>query len=547
MNAKTANSKRLDIIGNGDHSSAQEVLTATLKRWRQRLGYCSIFAAVPAIFAWNLPVAHSDESKKPKANAVEPTPERLRRLNNGVSNRALLKRQASFRLPHQKGNFAITAALAGNDDCPGRVITGGNYTAAAPYIDSGDTTGANDTVRRVLGYYYYYESNGPDHIYSFTLTGLGPNPRIEVSTTSGTYKPMIYILQGEPHGVCPAGTGNLAFNNLVTYDSRWNRDGSSTATVHINWLPLNVPFHLFVDSAFNDAFGAGPYTIKMQDVTINPEEVPCTQPNPIDCERFFVRQQYVDFLNRSPEPSCPPNKCGLDFYVPILNGCGTDVECMKYTRAVLSANFFRSPEFQQKGAFVANLYNISFGQRPKTVAELGDPAKVERPHYAEFRSELAFITAPTASETNLKKDQLAAGFFQKAGFAQILPGSLTNQQFVQKLESIAGVTLANESALIASLNAGTPRYLVFREVAESPEVTAKFYKPNFVMMEYFGYLRRDPEDCHNSANWPGGDPNNCGYIFHNSRFNLSSDADAIENVIVRGFIESPEYRHRFGP
>jgi len=61
-------------------------------------------------------------------------------------------------------------------------------------------------------------------------------------------------------------------------------------------------------------------------------------------------------------------------------------------------------------------------------------------------------------------------------------------------------------------------------------------------MEYFGYLRRDPEDCHASM-----DPSNCGYIFHNSRFNTpGANPDMIENIIVRGFIESPEYRGRFG-
>jgi hypothetical protein len=62
-------------------------------------------------------------------------------------------------------------------------------------------------------------------------------------------------------------------------------------------------------------------------------------------------------------------------------------------------------------------------------------------------------------------------------------------------------------------------------------------------MEYLGFLRRDPEDCHLSS-----DPANCGYIFHNSRFNTpGAHPDMIENFIVRGFIESPEYRHRFGP
>ena len=130
-------------------------------------------------------------------------------LNKNCSSPALLKRQSEFLLPHQKGSFALLASLAGNDDCPGRAIPGGTYTAAAPYIDSGDTTGANNTVTHLHSTITTYDAHGPDHIYSFTLTGRGPNPQIEVSTTSGTYRPLIYVLHGGSAGACPAGTGNI--------------------------------------------------------------------------------------------------------------------------------------------------------------------------------------------------------------------------------------------------------------------------------------------------------------------------------------------------
>ncbi|MFL6229123.1 MAG: hypothetical protein ACJ741_10120, partial [Pyrinomonadaceae bacterium] len=86
---------------------------------------------------------------------------------------------------------------------------------------------------------------------------------------------------------------------------------------------------------------------------------------------------------------------------------------------------------------------------------------------------------------------------------------------------------------------------LLQAVAESAEVNEKFYKQAFVTMEYFGYLRRDPEDCHLPQNWFGSDPSGCGYIFHNNRFQLVADKDFLENTIVRGFIESPEYIGRF--
>jgi hypothetical protein len=290
--------------------------------------------------------------------------------------------------------------------------------------------------------------------------------------------------------------------------------------------------------ALSNALGASPGVNASATVTISDNDT-AGEPNPIDNSPFFIRQQYLDFLVREPDAG------GLQFYLNILAGCAaSDVECNKFTRGALSANFFRSPEFQQKGSFVMYLYMVTLGQRPATVAELNDPSKVERPHYQEFITDLQAISDPTDDKAivSAKKDALTVAWLQRPEVAQKL-GGLSNDQFVRTLESTAGVTLANEGALIAALNGGTmTRAQVLRAVVESPEVNAKFFKQAFVTMEYFGYLRRDPEVCRGSS-----DPANCGYIFHNSRFQLAADPDFLENTIVRGFIESPEYRSRFGP
>ena len=265
---------------------------------------------------------------------------------------------------------------------------------------------------------------------------------------------------------------------------------------------------------------------------------------------FFIQQQYIDFLRRFPEPSCPqlaPAKCGLDFYVPILQGCqSSDTECIKYTRGALSANFFRSPEFQAKGSLVMFLYMISVGQRAVSVAELSDNSKVERPHYAEFMTDVASITDPADRNgpDPTKKAAYLAAWVQRPEFVALYPVSLTNAQLGAALATKAGVTLSSSTQ--SAIAAAPSRAEVVRIVAESAEVNAKFYKPAFVTMEYFGYLRRDPEDCHNSANWFGtSDGSGCGYIFHNNRFQLVANPDFLENTIVRGFIESPEYLGRF--
>ena len=252
---------------------------------------------------------------------------------------------------------------------------------------------------------------------------------------------------------------------------------------------------------------------------------------------FFIAQQYIDFLRRFPEPA------GMQFYLNILNGCPqADVECIKFTRGALSANFFRSPEFQRKGSYVMYLYMTSLGQRPATVAELGDPSKNDRPHYAEFMTDLAAISVPDDDPVlgEQKKVQLTDAWMQRTEIKNKYD-ALSNAAFVQTLLDTAGVTNPNQAQLVADLNAATKtRAQVLRIIAESTQVNDKFYKQAFVTMEYFGYLRRDPEICVGSPN-----PSQCGYIFHNERFKLTADPDFLENTIVRGFIESPEYINRF--
>jgi hypothetical protein len=185
---------------------------------------------------------------------------------------------------------------------------------------------------------------------------------------------------------------------------------------------------------------------------------------------------------------------------------------------------------------------VSLGHRPATVAELNDPAKIERPHYAEFMADLGAISTPNDDPvlTDQQKTELANAWMQRTEIKNKYD-ALSNANFVQTLLNTAGVTIANQTQLLNELNAGTKtRAQVLRAIVESPAVDAKFYKNAFVTMEYFGYLRRDPEVCKGSAN-----PSQCGYIFHNERFNLVADKDFLENTIVRGFIESPEYINRF--
>lgn len=275
---------------------------------------------------------------------------------------------------------------------------------------------------------------------------------------------------------------------------------------------------------------------------------PNTQITIDDCD-FFIQQQYIDFLRRFPEAA------GLTFYLDIMKGCSpSDAECIRYTRGALSANFFRSPEFQAKGLYVMNLYLVTVGQRATTVAELQDANKVERPHYAEFMADMSAISSPDDRNgpDPAKKAALTQAFVQRAEVVAKYPTATypTVVSFGNALANTAGVTLSPSTQ--TAIAAATTRAQVLQIVAESAEVNTKFYQPSFVTMQYFGYLRRDPEDCHNSANWWGQpDARDCGFIFHNRRFNEllpQLGSDLTQNFMVRGFIESNDpagYRPRF--
>src|SRR6185503_302199 len=77
--------------------------------------------------------------------------------------------------------------------------------------------------------------------------------------------------------------------------------------------------------------------------------------NESDDPAKFVRQQYLDFLNREPDQS------GLDFWINSITTCGSDQSCIEVKRIHASAAFFLSVEFQHEGYLVERTYKAAFG------------------------------------------------------------------------------------------------------------------------------------------------------------------------------------------
>src|SRR5436190_7200670 len=78
-------------------------------------------------------------------------------------------------------------------------------------------------------------------------------------------------------------------------------------------------------------------------------------PNPIDAASSFVRQHYIDFLNREPDAS------GLAYWTNEITSCGSDQSCIEIKRINVSAAFYLSIEFQHSGYVVYRAYKSFFG------------------------------------------------------------------------------------------------------------------------------------------------------------------------------------------
>jgi len=231
-------------------------------------------------------------------------------------------------------------------------------------------------------------------------------------------------------------------------------------------------------------------------------------PNPIDNTNFFVRQQYIDFLGREPDPF------GFMGWVDTINNCSGDTtQC---DRIHVSQLFFQSDEFQSRGYYVYRFYPVSFGRKP---------------FYAEFVPDLASVSGfLTPSELEAAKAQFAVDFVARPAFASIYAG-LNNTQYVDTLLSTAGVTFSASArqALIDGLNGGTlTRGQVLRQIVDSSEVQTKYFNQAYAVMEYFGYLRREPD---------------AFYLDWIKVLDQTGDARGM----VTGFVNSIEYRQRFGP
>jgi hypothetical protein len=262
-------------------------------------------------------------------------------------------------------------------------------------------------------------------------------------------------------------------------------------------------------------------------------------PNRIDDPQFFVIQHYRDFLNREPDAG------GLAFWVNEITSCGTNTQCIQVKRVNVSAAFFLSIEFQETGYLVYRFYKAAYGNLSGTPVPLG--LNEFLPDTQQIGEDVVVGSPNWQAKLEANKQAFAAAFVARSRFTAALATSLTPAQFVDALYTNAGVASPPAAERTAAINefagAGNTADTVarghaLRRVAENATLGQQELNRAFVLMQYFGYLRRNPNDP------PELGINFDGYNFWLNKLN-QFNGNYVEAEMVKAFITSGEYRQRF--
>ncbi len=277
-------------------------------------------------------------------------------------------------------------------------------------------------------------------------------------------------------------------------------------------------------------------------LTISDNDTTLATTNQLDDARYFVTQHYYDFLSRVPDQS------GLDYWTGQITMCGTDVNCLRTQRITVSNAFFYEQEYQQTGSYVVRVYRAAYGDNQPIPNNDANPAfpneNKKLVNYSAFSPDRARVRGgPSLAQTQL---DLANAFVLRSEFLARYPGSLNGPAYVDALlaniNTDIGIDLSSQRAALLDLfnqgGRGAVLYRLADDNAGNPINNRAFidaeYNRAFVLTQYFGYLRRNPDIG--------------GFIFWLGQVN-SAPLRALEKqrAMVCSFITSLEYQQRFSP
>ncbi|MEK6337076.1 MAG: Calx-beta domain-containing protein, partial [Acidobacteriota bacterium] len=241
-------------------------------------------------------------------------------------------------------------------------------------------------------------------------------------------------------------------------------------------------------------------------VTIQDNDSSPSSSNPIDGVDFFITQQYIDILGRMPDAGGFQN--WHDTLAPCPNGGFGEPPTSNCDRLHVAAGFFQSAEFLNRGYFAFRFYMVAFNQRPT---------------YAQFMPDMAQVGGPKSpAEEEAAKVAYANAFVVRPAFTSQYPG-LSGQALANALLQKAGLPAGSYNA------GGQSNGQILRGIAESQGALDKFLTEGTVSIQYFAFLRRDPDTT--------------GY--NNNVATLNANPSNLRHMIFI-FIYSTEYRGRFG-
>ena len=247
---------------------------------------------------------------------------------------------------------------------------------------------------------------------------------------------------------------------------------------------------------------------------IDDDDVAGEVENPIDDHRDFVRQHYHDFLNREPDQG------GLEYWSRKLEDCGTDAPCLDQQRMQVSAAFYISQEFQNTGFFVFKMEKASFARRPE---------------YRSFMAHVQKISRSAISRgVETSRQKFADDWIERPEFHAEYD-RLSNDDYVDELYRNAeiGSDPATRQRQVDDLNNNRKRRgEILTEVVANREFNDRQYNAGFVLMQYFGYLRRNPDEA--------------GYRFWVGKLEETRNQPDNYQSMVKAFVKATEYRQRFG-
>jgi hypothetical protein len=244
---------------------------------------------------------------------------------------------------------------------------------------------------------------------------------------------------------------------------------------------------------------------------------------------FFARQHYSDFLNREPDAA------GLNFWVDQTGFCGNPD--LQVCRINVSAAFFLSIEYQETGFLVHRAHKAAFGNLP------GAPVPITLLDFLAGSRRIGDGVQVGVGNWQQQLEANKIAYFEEFVTGEqfaVRYGEMSNAQYVDALNMNAGGALSQSErdTLVNGLNAGTiTRARVLRSVAEDADFAQAERNRAFVLSQYFGYLRRDPD--------AAPDTNFDGYNFWLAKLN-QFNGNFIDAEMVKAFITSSEYADRFG-